>query len=327
MALQRWFQTAARSSESIEVSVIARAPRVLGLTVSSEDWQQAAEHVATGGGRLQSLWASRDRDGRDTVRVAYTADQGVLVLSLPLPDGETHYAGIQQWFPSASRMQRAVADLSGLRSTDPDTRPWLRHAAWPESFHPLVDTHAPPSPSLPIIDRYGFIPVEGDGVHEIPVGPVHAGIIEPGHFRFSVVGEKVLRLEERLGYVHKGIEQRFTQLPILEAHRLAARVSGDSAVAFSWAYCQALEGMANAEIPPRAAWLRALYLEVERVANHLGDLGALGNDAGFAFGFAQFSRLKEQLLRASQEAFGQRYLMDAVVPGGTQRDLTRMGIP
>jgi Ni,Fe-hydrogenase III large subunit len=141
------------------------------------------------------------------------------------------------------------------------------------------------------------------------------------------VGEKVLRLEEHLGYVHKGIELRFTQLPILEAHRLAARVSGDSAVAFSWAYCQALEGMANTEIPPRAAWLRALYLELERVANHLGDLGALGNDAGFAFGLAQFSRLKEQLLRANQEAFGQRYLMDAVVPGGTQRDLTRMGIP
>src|SRR5260370_12901896 len=134
------------------------------------------------------------------------------------------------------------------------------------------------------------------------VVPVHAGTIEPGPFRFSVVGEKVLRLEERLGYVHKGIEQRFTQLPILEAHRLAARVSGDSAVAFSWAYCQALEGMANTEIPARAAGLRALFLELERVANHLGDLGALGNDAGFAFGLAQFSRLKAHLLRANHEA-------------------------
>jgi len=121
--------------------------------------------------------------------------------------------------------------------------------------------------------------VEGDGVHEIAVGPVHAGIIEPGHFRFSVVGEKVLRLEERLGYVHKGIERRFTELGLVEGHRLAARVSGDSAVAFSWAYCQALEGMAEITIPARAAWLRALCLELERIANHLGDLGALGNDA------------------------------------------------
>ena len=158
-------------------------------------------------------------------------------------------------------------------------------------------------------------------MHEIPVGPVHAGIIEPGHFRVSVVGEKVLRLEERLGYVHKGIERRFTEFPLLGGHRLAARVSGDSAVAFSWAYCQALEGMAAAHPPPRAAWLRALALELERVANHLGDIGAIGNDAGFAFGLAQFSRLKEHLLRATEQALGQRYLMDFVVPGGTRADL------
>jgi len=162
--------------------------------------------------------------------------------------------------------------------------------------------------------------VEGEGVHEIGVGPVHAGIIEPGHFRFSVVGEKVLRLEEHLGYVHKGIERRFSALPLLEGHRLAARVSGDSAVAFSWAYCQALEGMSGTQIPVRAAWLRAACLELERAANHLGDLGALANDAGFGFGLSQFSRLKEQLLRATADVFGQRYLMDVIVPGGTRVD-------
>ena len=222
-------------------------------------------------------------------------------------------------------MQRAVADLCGLRTTDADTRPWLRHAAWPESFHPLIHPHTPPSPAVPVVEHYAFVAVEGDGVHEIPVGPVHAGIIEPGHFRFSVVGEKVLRLEERLGYVHKGIERRFTELPLQSGHRLAARVSGDSAVAFSWAYCQALEGMAAAHLPPRAAWLRALALELERLANHLGDVGAIGNDAGFAFGLAQFSRLKEQLLRATEQALGQRYLMDFVVPGGTRIDLSSAG--
>ena len=222
---------------------------------------------------------------------------------------------------------RAIADLSGIHSTAPDKRPWLRHAAWPDSYRPLVDRQPLGTTGERAIEAYKFVRVEGDGVHEIAVGPVHAGTIEPGHFRFSVVGEKVLRLEERLGYTHKGIEQRFTQLPILEAHRLAARVSGDSAVAFSWAYCQALEGIAGDVIPPRAAWLRALYLEIERVANHLGDLGALANDAGFAFGLTQFSRLKEQLLRTSQESLGERYLMDAIVPGGTRRDLTRTGLP
>ena len=325
MALQLWFQRAAQNSESNEGSVIAGAARVLGLTVSRDEWQRAAEHVATGGGRLQALWASRDREGHDIVRVAFIAEQGVLVLSLEVPATEGHYPGIEQWFPSANRMQRAVADLSGLRSTDPDTRPWFRHAAWPEGFRPLIDAHAPTSPSVAVIDSYSFIPVEGDGVHEIPVGPVHAGIIEPGHFRFSVVGEKVLRLEEHLGYTHKGIERRFTEFPLLSGHRLAARVSGDSAVAFSWAYCQALEGMAVAQVPNRATWLRALALELERLANHLGDLGAIANDAGFAFGLTQFSRLKEELLRANEQTLGQRYLMDFVVPGGVRVDLSSTG--
>ena len=145
---------------------------------------------------------------------------------------------------------------------------------------------------------------------------MHAGIIEPGHFRFSVVGEKVLRLEERLGYVHKGIERRFNELPALEAGRLAARVSGDSAAAYGWAYAMALEALCGIQAPPRALALRALLLERERIANHLGDLGALGNDAGFGFGLAQFSRLKEDLLRVNERAFGARYPMDAIVPGG-----------
>ena len=306
----------------------AGAPGLRALIVSEDQWRRVAQDMAAAGGRLVTLWASGEAESTaPTVHAAFVADPGGLVVTLPIADRHASYPGIEDLFPAAARMQRAMADLSGVHSTDPDTRPWLRHAAWPQTFRPLIDPPPLATTTEPAIDAYDFVRVEGDGVHEIAVGPVHAGTIEPGHFRFSVVGEKVLRLEERLGYVHKGIEQRFTQLPILEAHRLAARVSGDSAVAFSWAYCQALEGMAGVEIPQRAAWLRALYLELERVANHLGDLGALGNDAGFAFGLAQFSRLKEQLLRASHEALGQRYLMDAVIPGGTQRDLTRMGIP
>jgi Ni,Fe-hydrogenase III large subunit len=158
-------------------------------------------------------------------------------------------------------------------------------------------------------------------VHEIPVGPVHAGIIEPGHFRFSIVGEKILRLEERLGYTHKGIEKRFTQLPPLEAYRLAGRISGDSTVAYAWAYCMALESAANCRIPERASWMRALMLERERIANHLGDLGALGNDAALSFGLSQFSRLKEDWLRLSKDVFGHRFMMDCIMPGGVACDM------
>jgi Ni,Fe-hydrogenase III large subunit len=150
---------------------------------------------------------------------------------------------------------------------------------------------------------------------------VHAGIIEPGHFRFSVVGEKVLRLEERLGYTHKGIEQRFTRMPALEGHRLAGRVSGDTTVGYAWAYCMALESALGAGVPPRAQWLRALMLERERVAAHLIDIGFIGNDAALGFGLAQFSRLREDWLRLSNEAFGHRLMMDCVVPGGVAGDV------
>ena len=297
------------------------APGVRGLTVSADDWNQAAQELAAGGARLLALWASHDGHKLPVVRAAFLIDSGALLLNLPLTDAGVRYPGLEPYFPCASRMQRAMADLSGVRSSDPDARAWLRHNAWPPDFHPLEDRTRRLTDHPAGVDVYPFVRVDGEGVHEIPVGPVHAGIIEPGHFRFSVVGEKVLRLEERLGYVHKGIERRFTELDIFDAHRLAARVSGDSAVAFSWAYCQALEAIAGIAIPPRAAGLRALCLELERIANHLGDLGALGNDAGFTFGLAQFSRLKEHLLRACGEALGERYLMNAIVPGGTRFDL------
>ena len=301
------------------IAGIARGRR---RRVDHDEWLRAATDAVAAGGQLIALWASPATESPAAVvmRAALFTDAGMLVLELPLPR-DASYRGLQEIFPAAARMQRAAFDLMGARSDDIDARPWLRHAAWPSAEFPLRDaTLARPSAEASV-DTYDFVRVDGDGVHEVPVGPVHAGTIEPGHFRFSIVGEKVLRLEERVGYVHKGIERRFTELPALEGHRLAARVSGDSAVAFSWAYCQALEGLSGFNIPKRAAMLRALCLEIERIQNHLGDLGALGNDAGFAFGLAQFSRIKEELLRTVEAAFGQRYLLDTVVPGGTRADL------
>ena len=295
-------------------------PGLRALQVSAGEWPRLAEDVAAAGGWLAALWASGQRPGETCVRATYIVERQGVVAGLML-DERASYPGLEEIFPAAARMQRAAADLSGVRSTASDARPWLRHAAWPASYAPLIDRTPEARPDALAADQYEFVRVEGEGVHEIPVGPVHAGIIEPGHFRFSVVGEKVLRLEERLGYVHKGIERRFTEFRALDGHQLAARVSGDSAVAFSWAYCQALEALCDCVISRRAACLRAVCLEIERVQNHLGDLGALGNDAGFAFGLAQFSRLKEELLRTVASALGQRYLMDAIVPGGTHVDL------
>ena len=303
-------------------TVLPGAPGVYHVATSLDTWRPLAQDVAASGGQLLALWAERHAGA--TALAAFLCDDKALVAELALADNETSYPGLADIFPCATRMQRAATDLCGVHARDGDTRPWLRHAAWPADYLPLAP-HAGDRPPAapPIADDYAFLRVSGDGVHEIPVGPVHAGIIEPGHFRFSIVGEKVLKLEERLGYVHKGIERLFARTPLEHGHRLAARVSGDSAVAYSWAYCQALEGIARTQAPARAVWLRALALESERIANHLGDLGALGNDAGFAFGLAQFSRLKELWLRALAAALGQRYLLDFMVPGGVARDATR----
>jgi Ni,Fe-hydrogenase III large subunit/Ni,Fe-hydrogenase III component G len=283
-------------------------------------WSASARVIAEQGGRLVSMWGvdRASAPGGVAACVAYAVREGLVWLELPLDAAALRFPDLSSTFPGAVRMQRAMADLSGLQAEGAhDRRPWLDHGLWAPGRAPLQSGGGPtPASAGTLPADYPFVRVEGDGVHEIAVGPVHAGTIEPGHFRFSVVGEKVLRLEEHLGYAHKGIERRFTELAPLAAHRLAGRVSGDSTVAFAWAYCMALESAWRCEIPERAAWLRALMLERERVANHLGDLGALGNDAALSFGLAQFSRLREDWQRLSNEVFGHRLLMDGVVPGG-----------
>jgi Ni,Fe-hydrogenase III large subunit/Ni,Fe-hydrogenase III component G len=302
--------------------------------VTRAQWRAAAAAVRGQGGRLVALWGTdrRARQGVFVVAAAYALPGALawLELSLGAPasgnDGAPAYPSLASVFACAARMQRATFDLCGLAAEAAegetlDTRPWLRHAAWPIDYFPLRREASGAERCAAADEAYPFVTVTGDGVHEIAVGPVHAGIIEPGHFRFSVVGEKVLRLEERLGYVHKGIEKRFAGMALADGARLAARVSGDSTVAYGWAYCMAAEALAGVQVPPRAAWLRAVALERERIANHLGDLGALGNDAGFAFGLAQFSRLREDWLRRNDSCFGHRLLMDWIVPGGVRADL------
>jgi len=298
--------------------------------VTRAQWRAAASVVRSLGGRLITIWGidRRSSAGHFAVDVAYALNSGLVWLDLALTDAEpTSYPDLTPTFPSAARLQRAVADLSGLvASASQDSRPWLRHAAWPEDYFPLRREPSGRERFEALDESYPFVTVTGDGVHEIAVGPVHAGIIEPGHFRFSVVGEKVLRLEQRLGYTHKGVEKRMEGMSLAQGARVAARVSGDSTVAFGWAYCCALEALAATEVPQRVQWLRAIALERERVANHLGDLGALGNDAAFAFGLAQFWRLREAWQRRSQELMGHRLMMDWVVPGGVESDLSLEGL-
>ncbi len=309
-----------------------RLPGALPVAVATSDaaqWSEAAQAFARAGDRLVALWASdrRDLDEGFVVHAAYALTDSLACVRLPLGANATSYPDLSAHFPAANRMQRAAFDLIGVRAEGAaDGRPWLRHGAWPSDYFPLRRDSDGARTFEIEQERYPFVSVSGDGVHEIPVGPIHAGIIEPGHFRFSVVGEKVLRLEERLGYAHKGIEKRFEGMPLDEGHRLAGRVSGDSTVAYAWAYAIAAESATTTAIPSRAAWLRALLLERERVANHLGDLGALGNDAALGFGLAQFSRLRELWLRANARVFGHRLMMDCIVPGGLSIDPDRTAL-
>jgi Ni,Fe-hydrogenase III large subunit/Ni,Fe-hydrogenase III component G len=306
----------------IDLSQLPGAMPVWHGRVDAQQWRTACQQVREAGGSLVALWGADNSDRGEgyAVHAALTVREGLLVITLPLA-GES-FPDSADIFPAANRMQRAICDLFGVRADGAaDQRKWLRHAAWPATVFPLRKSFDGSLCYAVGEDGYPFVKVEGEGVHEIPVGPVHAGTIEPGHFRFSIVGEGVLRLEERLGYKHKGIEKRFEQMTLAEGAKLAGRVSGDSTVAYAWAYAMAVESVTLVAPPPRALWLRALLLERERVGQHLWDLGFLGNDAGLAFGLAQFSILREDVLRTNASVFGHRYLMDAIVPGGVARDI------
>ena len=287
-----------------------------------------AREVKEEGGQLIALWGSDDRhlDGVFGIHAALLTSAGLAWVSCTLPADAPVYPDIAHIFPQADRMQRATFDLLGIRAMNAvDDRKWLRHGAWPANVFPLRKDFDASQPATHDTDAYPFIRVEGEGVHEIPVGPIHAGTIEPGHFRFSIIGERALRLEQRLGYTHKGTEKRFEGMDIATGAKLAGRVSGDSHSAYAWAYCMAVETATTSEAPVRALWLRALFLEIERIANHLGDLGYLGNDVALSFGFMQFWRLKEKWLRLTAKQFGHRYLFDCIVPGGVAVDISDSG--
>src|SRR5947209_4337481 len=279
-------------------------------------WQFAASELAKGRCNLLGLWGEPAAvhmaimDG-DTAEIA--------VLSLDCPDRSFPSVGMHH--PPALRLERTINDLFGLSAAGlPDTRRWLDHNNWRLRF-PLGER----IDALPKAAPYRFLPVEGDGLHQIAVGPVHAGIIEPGHFRFTASGETVVRLEQRLGYAHKGIEGLMTGASVERAVQLAGRVSGDSTVAYSYAFSRAAEAALGLVVPGRAVWLRALLAELERLANHLGDVGAICNDASFTLMHAHCGVLRENVLRAAHTAFGHRLMRDIIVPGGITRDLTEAG--
>jgi Ni,Fe-hydrogenase III large subunit len=275
-------------------------PRV---QVDEAIWRDAVDRLAEGTLTLAGLWGE---PGAVHMALFSGAAPNAAVLSLACPHG--HYPSVGARHAPAIRLERTIRDLFGLEPDGlTDTRPWLDHGRWGEEQAPATS--------------YAFLPVEGDALHQIPVGPVHAGIIEPGHFRFTCDGETVVRLEQRFGYGHKGVDLLMSGAPLARAARLAGRVSGDSTVAYAFAFARAVESAAGIEAPARAVSLRAVMAELERLANHIGDVGGICNDASFSIMLAHCSVLREKILRAAADCFGHRLMMDRIVPGGVTADL------
>ncbi len=243
-----------------------------------------------------------------------------LLLTAPLEPGVCEYPALTPTIPAAHWAERALGDFFGLRAVGhPRWKSLLLHDDhWPPDLCPLADPAQATLPRAP----YRFLKVEGEGIHEIPVGPIHAGIIEPGHFRFSCLGEIVTNLEIRLGYQHRGIEKRLTETAWPQTRFLAESASSDTAAGNALAHATAMEQLLGITPPPRAVALRTLALEIERLANHLGDMGALCGDIGYSPGAALFPPLRGATLALAQLLTGNRRQRWFILPGGVARELT-----
>ena len=303
-------------------------PRKLRVSVPREkltgfaDYLQDAVH-----GRPELIVAEDTRLGGGDFTLRYIfelecADEFV-VASVSVPAEDPTFPSLATRWYLASRFEREIHDLFGLVPTGhPDLHRLPLHQYWPPDYHPLLKDAAVRQDFYDDGKTYPFRHVEGEGVYEITVGPVHAGIIEPGHFRFSVEGETIINLESRMYFVHKGIEKLFESATLDRGLKLAERISGDSSVAHTMAFCQAVEALAGINIPPRAAYLRVVLLELERLYNHIADVGAICTDTGFALANVHALRLREDLLRLNARLVGHRLLRGTLRPGGVARDFT-----
>lgn len=295
--------------------IIAAEPRPWRrAAIDREAWNLAIARLAEGAWALMGLWGDKA-----AVHMALhdPSQDEFAIVTLDCHEGT--FPSVGRVHAPAIRLERTIKDLWGLTPVGaPDDRPWLDHRKWRRG-------EAAPANGAARVD-YLFLPVEGENLHQVAVGPVHAGIIEPGHFRFTASGETVVRLEERLGYVHKGVEALMSGADTRTALTLAERISGDSTVAYALAFSRATEAALGVEAPPRAEWLRALALELERIANHLGDFGAVCNDAAFALIHSHCAILREEVLRAAEAAFGSRLMRGVVAPGGVSADPSRKSL-
>ncbi|MDA8387185.1 MAG: NADH-quinone oxidoreductase subunit C [Nitrospiraceae bacterium] len=304
--------------------------------VAPEEFRQECSKLFDGGrGRLRLMFASDNREtGEGFCIHAVFSHPGknlfeILALkNLEEKKGVIVFPSITSVVPAAHWYERQIADMFGLLPEGhPDPAPLVLHGLYPPGVYPLRRdiSHKEIRESLDLDkeDLSPFMEVKGEGICEIPVGPVHAGIIEPGHFRFSAVGETVYYLDARLFFTHKGIEKQFEGMDFDEGVKLAERISGVSSFAHSAAYCHAVERAADTSIPGRAGAIRTFLLELERLYNHLGDIGNMCAGTGFAIGYAKGASLKEGLMRLNEQLTGSRYLRGVNIPGGVLVDVLK----
>lgn len=276
--------------------------------------------------RLALLFAEDGHPAADTYELHYVFGmerQPWILLTAVLSGQDRCFSSITPSIHAAQWYEREIRDMFGLIARGhPDLRRLVRHEHWPKGAHPLKKDFAWDR----VLERrqglYRFRHIEGEGVFEVPVGPIHAGVIEPGHFRFSVAGEPIMQLEVRHFWKHRGVEKLFERRTLLSGVSLAERVSGDASVGHGLAYCQAVEQLLGLTVPGRARYLRSLFLELERLHNHLGDVGAICNDTAYALAHAHGGRMKERLMQLNDRLTGSRFLRGVVAVGGVTKDVT-----
>lgn len=300
------------------VDAPAAGPVTSRRVITSGELTGEAESLLGSGFRL-ALAAGHEDDGRLRAVYLFTAprpDRRV-ELHLPLDPASSRVPSLAGLSFPAGRFEREMRDLYGIvPDGHPLPRRLVRHFHWPRGWYPMLSGARTPSAFGDTDEPYPFRTVEGPGVYEIPVGPVHAGMIGPGHFRFSVVGETILNLKARLWFTHRGIEKLFAGREPAAAVSLAERVSGDTAVGHALAFCLAAEDALGLDVPEPEQWIRAVLGELERLYNHVADIGALCNDVGHGILNAHASRIRERLLRMNDTVTGHRLLRGAVHPGG-----------
>ncbi len=308
-----------------------RAGREVHCHVAAASVVACAERLCDQLGADLALMAADDRRGQaGALFVHYlfaNARKNWFVhASVPVDAASPAVPSLAPYLYPASRFEREIRDQFGIQFPGhPDPRPLVRHAFWPEDYYPLRRGEAARDGFADDGSPFPFMPVGGEGVYEIPVGPVHAGVIEPGHFRFSVLGETIITMKSRLYFTHKGTEKLFEGRAPADGVELAERISGDTSVGHALAYAQAIEAAAGSAAPRRARFVRVVLLELERLYNHIADFGAIANDTGFAIAHAHCYRIRERLLRLNKQISGSRLLRGVVVPGGVSRDLAATG--